>query len=84
MSWYADTRGLDLSKPIFSKLCEDDDIVVLLPQLDTMAGGYTVIGYNWFNLTSGYYNSCILFETVEEAIRARGIGICYNGELVLK
>jgi hypothetical protein len=68
--WYSEDvpkQALDYSKPIFARATADIDIYLLLPQI--AQGSYEVIGYNWFNLTKGEYNSCITFSTIVEALK---------------
>lgn len=68
MSWYEDKskKRLDFSKPIIAS--RNDIKYLLLPQIEK-GKDYDVIGYNWFNVTSGSYNSCAFFKTAEEAIK---------------
>lgn len=70
MTWYQDKnkRGLDKWKPIGAVVSFDMD-EILLPR--TEHDSYEVIGFDWFNLTMGCWNSCRCFKTVEEAIAER-------------
>lgn len=67
MKWYKKDNGrLDMDRPIMAT-CTSGTFL-LLPQLDSEKSGYAIIGYNWFNLEKGEYNSCNFFKTPEEAI----------------
>lgn len=63
--WY-ERNGLDYSKPI--KATKDGMVLLLLPFI--REGSYEVIGYNWFNMTEGGWNSCAVWETPEQAVLA--------------
>jgi hypothetical protein len=67
--WYKkDTQDhIKLDKPIIVTLFSGDNCI-LLPQI--AKDDYKVIGYNWFNITEGEYNSCCLFPTVKAAIES--------------
>ena len=67
--WYSqDTEkpGLDFNKPITAE--RDGIQYLLLPSAKN--NNYEIIGYNWFCLKSGKWNSCSTWKTPEEAIRA--------------
>jgi len=68
--WY-DKREqpLDFDKPIIAKKTENNHLFILIPQIAS-GSGYKIIGYNWLGLSSGKYNSCIFYKTVESAIQA--------------
>ena len=75
--WYGETQpDLDLTKPIMNKV-DSGEYELLIPQMakDTT---YDIIGYNWFLLTTGKYNSAVFYNTVQEAIRSRGTKDCFN------
>ncbi len=64
--WYASKEGgISLDGPIVAE--QDSTKLLLLPQMGKETG-YEIIGYNWFNLTTGKYNSCSFFKTAKEAI----------------
>lgn len=77
--WYKEhsEREVDLSRPIIAE--DGKNVELLLPQIEK--GSYKIVGYNWFNLTVGQYNSCATFKTVEAAIRARSNCRMYNAGL---
>jgi len=84
--WYTNKHipnQLDYTKPIIAKDVFTDKHL-LLPQIDK--GSYLVIGYNWFNLSIGAYNSCVLYETAQKAVEVyEDIGHkVYNSELITK
>lgn len=67
--WYtpnSNKKSLDYSKPIIAE--RDGGQMLLLPQQNP--GEYGIIGYNWFRLTDGGYNSCTTWKTPEAAVEA--------------
>ena len=65
MSWYnKEKTKLDYDAPIVA--CNEEFVAVLLPQIKP--GNYKIVGYNWFNITTGKYMSCATFPTVKEAV----------------
>jgi len=68
MTWYTNTakQQLDYSKPI----CGDsgDATYLLLPHWQE--DSYFLRGYDWFNLKTGKWNSCVGYGSVEEALMA--------------
>lgn len=52
-------------------------VYLLVPQLEKN-NMYNIIGYNWFNLTTGSYNSCSFYRTPQEAVDSYGIANCKN------
>lgn len=81
MQWYCKEKPeptLDYSKPIFA-----GKSMILLPHREH--GTYRVIGYDWFRLDDGDFNSCKNWATPEEAVAdySRSYHI-YNGELEIK
>lgn len=70
--WYEKANQIRKDRPIFCKNIKNGNVYLLLPQIGAK---YEVIGYNWFNIKAGRYNSCTFFETVEQAIA------CYKGEV---
>ena len=87
-NWYENNRPkpkLDFSKPIIAEGGSRGAKQLLLPQISTKnPGSYEVIGYNWFFLDSGGYNSRACFGTVEEALAARRGYRIYNAEISVK
>lgn len=80
--WYSnkiDEKVIDYTKPIISD--SNGFTYILLPQIEE--GSYKVVGYNWFDIINGKYNSCVFFETPQEACT-----YCYsnarNMEIILK
>lgn len=69
MTWYTDIdkTTLDYSKPIIAKSRKTDDKFLLLPTCKD--GSYQFRGYDWFNIETGKWNSCVNFQTSEEAIK---------------
>ena len=65
-------------RPIFAT--GGDSTFILLPQLRADKT-YTIIGYNWFNIRSGTYNSCACYETIEDAMKAYSSYTISNGAL---
>lgn len=64
--WYQSDEGLDLSRPILAKGGFGNYTYMLLPQIEK--GSYDIVGYNWFNVDTGEYNSCQCFKTVKDAL----------------
>ena len=64
--WYSKSKPdkLDYNKPIAATSSSGAEYL-LLPQIEQ--GAYTVIGYNWFSVSRGEYNSNATFSSVEEA-----------------
>ena len=67
--WYGNDSSLDYRKPIACRYLEKDAVSLLIPQIEN--GSYKVIGYNWFNMDSGEYKSCCMFDTAQEAVKSR-------------
>jgi len=69
MKWYINEmkKALDYSKPIKAISKGLGFTYLLLPQIEPHS--YKVIGYNWFNVDSGEYNSAECWKTPEEAIK---------------
>lgn len=57
---------LDYNKPICAASVDGLNIYVLLPR--THENSYRVKGYDWFNIGSGGWNSCVCWKTKEEAV----------------
>ena len=63
--WYEDTdkASIDYSKPIVARRgCSKYLLVPLKGE------GYSVEGYEWFNITTGEYNSNMCWRTAQEAV----------------
>lgn len=72
-TWYSDNKPqLDFSLPIAHS--REETLEILMPMIGE--DSYNIIGYNWFDLTKGKWNSCACFKTVELALEARA----YKGE----
>jgi hypothetical protein len=88
--WYSTNENqICYDRPIFakSKKADDNDDLILVPQIDSTkketSSAYRIIGYNWFNITTGKYISCCFFESASDAVasyKSMGYEI-YNGEL---
>ena len=61
------SKQLDYNKPICSTSTEGFNTYILLPR--TREDSYTTIGYDWFNITKGEWNSCVCWKTKEEAVK---------------
>lgn len=70
---------LDLSKPICAKRCSGD-VFLLLPQIE-QDNGYSIVGYNWLNMSNGVYNSCMFFANVEVALEVYEDCEIFNGDI---
>jgi hypothetical protein len=63
--WYeGSTPRINLAKPIMAE--RKHAKYLLLPQIQKNDG--KTVGYNWFDLEKGAYNSFSFFKTPEEAI----------------
>ena len=81
--WYKTGENkLDFSKPIIAEDRETKEQHILLPQVKK--DSYKVEGYNWFNLQTGSYASCIFFETVLEALYSRERYKLYNANIIVE
>ena len=68
--WYTkevESVTLDQDKPIIAEDSVTEVQYLLLPQIDKI---YNVIGFNWFNLSTGVYASSMAFATVDIAVAA--------------
>ncbi len=77
--WYEKDKKdeLDYSKPIVVEL--DNGIgVLLIPIIDTSKRNFDIIGYDWFNLNEGRFQSCRHFKTPQEAVE------CYEKDFVVR
>lgn len=75
--WYEELgkkKELDYSKPIVA-ICGNEKHI-LLPQLASR--GYSVKGYNWFDISLGKYNSCTCWATAELAVKEYSGYSIYN------
>lgn len=67
--WYSNStqkKVIDYSKPIISE--NKGYTYLLMPQIGE--DSYCIIGYNWFCITTGTYNSCCCFATAEAACKS--------------
>ena len=85
MVWYTDSKQqLDRSRPIFASPRIGTDELILLPQMEPNMN-YRIIGYNWFSIKSGEYNSCVCYESIDAAILSyTGSYDFYNGSITVK
>lgn len=75
--WYKENGDeLDYNRPIIA-IAENNDIMLLLPQIaksDNHIPGlsidYDLIGYNWFNIRTGKYNSQFFWKDPENAVNS--------------
>ena len=83
MKWYerdAPMVEIDYSKPI-AKKSVTAGTMLLLPCLRDDSG-YDIIGYNWFRLLDGHWNSCRTWKTPQAAVDAYGgTKYCFNVEI---
>lgn len=81
--WYASDSSIKKDRPIFAS--KGNSNYVLLPQMknndDQLANDYRCIGYNWFNIGTGEYNSCKFYSTIEKAIEVYSTYRIFNGVL---
>ena len=81
-NWYKEkNHGLDYSKPIVAER-DDGNIELLLPGKDK--GLYQIIGYDWFNLGTGEWQSCTTWSSPMEAVHNRKGHTIYNVEIAIK
>lgn len=64
------TQTIDYNKPICSTSVDGLNTYILLPR--TREDSYTIIGYDWFNITTFQWNSCVCWKTKEEAVECYG------------
>jgi hypothetical protein len=76
--WYSDDKTIEKDKPIFARSKSDNSLLILLPQIKEQ---YEIIGYNWFNIHTGKYNSSAFFSTVEVAFKCYSNYTIFNGIL---
>jgi hypothetical protein len=85
--WYSESivkPKIDFNKPIFAT--NTSLTAVLMPRLEN-GSGYKVVGYDWFDIRSGIFNSCCCFKTAQLAIDsylAYGEYKVSNGEIAVK
>jgi hypothetical protein len=69
--WYSDSKQppqINYEQPIVATSLVTGEKLLLLPQIKTI--NFCVLGYNWFRIKTGEYNSCVCFPTVADAIEA--------------
>jgi hypothetical protein len=82
--WYEKKKeALNFDLPIFAEtITGETELYLLMPQI--CKSDYTIIGYNWFRLKDGRYNSSSFFKTASEAIECYQCGHkIFNGEIVV-
>lgn len=81
MTWYTktDKQELDYSKPIMATNSDKSSIYLLLPSTEDCS--YIHRGYDWFNINTGEWNSCVNYKTVQEALKACGYCNISNCEM---
>ena len=67
--WYEkEKKAIDFDLPIFAETITGKlERYLLMPQI-SKAKGYVIVGYNWFNIKEGSYNSCAFFKTPRAAM----------------
>jgi hypothetical protein len=87
--WYEnrdEQDGLKKDQAIFAKSLHN--IYVLLPHIvNDPKDNYVYKGYDWFNLATGEWDSCMFYSTMDKAIETRTVGGLYeifNGTLHYK
>ena len=82
--WYSKwvrKNELDYSKPIVAENKEDDIKFILLPLKNR---NYKIIGYDWFNVKTGEYNSDMCIVDAREAVKMYDVSYSvYNVEIQL-
>ncbi len=73
--WYKEDC-IDYNKPIFCDI--RGDIFLLVPQI---ASGYKIKHYDWMNIKTGEYNSCIHYRTAAKACESYKEHKIFNAEL---
>jgi hypothetical protein len=68
--WYERELSVRADQAIFAESEDGRYTFVLLPHIDKKAStSYRHAGYDWFNIKTGGWNSCMYYSTVAEAIR---------------
>ena len=83
--WYEkEKKALNFDLPIFAETTSGEpETYLLMPQI-SKSRGYVIVGYNWFRVAKGTYNSCSFFKTPREAINAYEYGHkIFNGDIVV-
>ena len=83
--WYEkEKEALNFDLPIFAETTTGEkQTYILMPQI-SKSDGYRIVGYNWFRLRDGRYNSRELYKTASEAIKTYQTGHnIFNGEIVV-
>lgn len=62
--WYGKNNELDYSQPIAA--VRKGVTYLLLPQIEK--DDYSIIGYNWFNIAEGEYNSATTWSKAKDAV----------------
>lgn len=60
-------KELDYNKPICATSGETLSTHILLPRMEGKC--YSTVGYDWFDITLGDWNSCAWWKTKEEAVQ---------------
>lgn len=75
--WYKkNDDNLDYNRPIIAIAENKIDIMLLLPQIEknnNLVPGlrdYNLIGYNWFNIRTGKYNSQFFWKDPVDAVNS--------------
>ncbi|AUR93317.1 hypothetical protein NVP1187O_004 [Vibrio phage 1.187.O._10N.286.49.F1] len=84
MTWYTSTdkQELDYSKLIMATSSDRSSVYLLLPS--TKDRSYDHRGYDWFNINTGEWNSCVNYKTVGEALAVGGYCNIRNCEVSIR
>lgn len=84
--WYeqGSKTELRLDRPVFAKKyrADDNELYLLIPQKGKDKNGYEIIGYDWFNVYKGEYNSSHCWKTAEEAIDCYSSYEIFNADIL--
>lgn len=78
--WYDQDLAVRKDEAIFAR--DGNHVYILLAHI-SQGSGYRVVAYDWFNIQTGSYNSCMYYKSADLAIQAySSMGhIIYNGKL---
>lgn len=81
--WYNNKTQITISydKPIIAESSEGKKYLLLPVQEE---GSYSVIGYDWFDIDEGRYNSCCQHKTVDDALRSYSSYKIYNAKIEIR
>ncbi len=78
--WYNNKRQITIShdNPIIAETSEGKKYL-LVPIHERSS--YEIIGYDWFDIDEGRYNSCCQHKTVDDALRSYSNYKIYNAKI---